>query len=34
MIVDLLENPDFSGNVYFFCFRVEMPFLRKFGLKN
>ena len=34
MIVHLFENADFSGNVYFFCFRLEMSFLRKFGLKN
>ena len=30
----LIEYADTNGVVHFFCFRMEIPFLGKFGWKN
>ena len=30
----MVLTPEFNGNVHFFCFQPEIPFLGKFGPKN
>ena len=34
MIADQFEYAEFNGDVHFFCFRTEIPFLGKFAPKN